>query len=159
MIATKNNLSEGIRSKVVGLMDARLADCAALGSRLKQAHHDVNSCRPVMKLDPLLDKINEEVEVYADVIAERAVQMGSCDAGRDRMAAKGNVSADCPGAGREQVDAVPSLLAAFGKSAQKAITEANDLGDPDTAELFTEVSRGVERWLWFVESRLHLSRQ
>ena len=159
MFATKNNSSEGIRGKVVGLMNARLADCAALGSRLKQAHRIVNSCRPMMKLDPLLDKINEEVEVYADAIAERAVQMGSCDAVRDRMAAKGYVSGDCPDAGREQVDAVPSLLAAFGKSAQKAITEANDLGDPDTAELFTEVSRGIDRWLWFVENRLQQSRQ
>ena len=40
----------------------------------------------------------------------------------------------------------------FGKSVRKAINDANDLGDLDTADLFTEISRGVDKWLWFVEA-------
>jgi starvation-inducible DNA-binding protein len=44
--------------------------------------------------------------------------------------------------GRSHVEALSSALAAFGKSARKAINDANDLGDLDTADLFTEISRG-----------------
>ena len=56
--------------------------------------------------------------------------------------------------GRSHVEALSSVLAAFGKTARKAIDEANDLGDLDTADLFTEVSRGIDKWLWFVEAHL-----
>ena len=43
---------------------------------------------------------------------------------------------------------------AFGRAARKAIGDSNDLGDLDTADLFTEVSRGIDKWLWFVEAHL-----
>jgi starvation-inducible DNA-binding protein len=33
-----------------------------------------------------------------------------------------------------------------------AINEADDLEDADTADLFTEVSRGIDKWLWFIEA-------
>lgn len=54
--------------------------------------------------------------------------------------------------GKSHVEAVSSVLAAFGKLARKAIDESADAGDADTADLFTEVSRGIDKWLWFVEA-------
>jgi starvation-inducible DNA-binding protein len=56
--------------------------------------------------------------------------------------------------GRSHVEALSSALAAFGKAARKGIDQANELGDLDTADLFTEVSRGIDKWLWFVEAHL-----
>jgi hypothetical protein len=38
------------------------------------------------------------------------------------------------------------------ESARKAIDESNELGDLDTADLFSDVSRGIDEWLWFVEA-------
>ena len=35
-----------------------------------------------------------------------------------------------------------------------AIGQVDELGDADTADLFTEVSRGTDKWLWFVEAHL-----
>ena len=52
----------------------------------------------------------------------------------------------------------PQPLAAFGKGARKAIDQANDLGDLDTADLFTEVTRGIDKRLWFVEAHLQTER-
>ncbi len=78
-----------------------------------------------------------------------------------RMAAKRSSHSEYrPNAvdGRSHVEALSSALAAFGKSARKAIDDANDLGDLDTADLFTEVSRGIDKWLWFVEARLQAER-
>ena len=60
--------------------------------------------------------------------------------------------------GHSHVDALSAALAAFGKSARKAIDESNELGDLDTADLFTEVSRGIDKWLWFVEAHLQAER-
>ena len=65
---------------------------------------------------------------------------------------------------REEIGGVlsPSLsatvLAAFGKLARAGIDRADKLGDKDTADLFTEISRGVDKWLWFVEAHLQADR-
>jgi starvation-inducible DNA-binding protein len=56
--------------------------------------------------------------------------------------------------GRSHVDALSNALAAFGRAARNAIDQANQLGDLDTADVFTEVSRGIDKWLWMVESHL-----
>jgi starvation-inducible DNA-binding protein len=60
--------------------------------------------------------------------------------------------------GRSHVEALSSALAALGAAAREATGEANDLGDLDTADLFTEVSRGIDKWLWFVEAHLQAER-
>jgi starvation-inducible DNA-binding protein len=53
--------------------------------------------------------------------------------------------------GRDHVAA----LATFGKFARQAISQADDLGDADTADVFSEVSRGIDKWLWMVEAHSH----
>ena len=42
----------------------------------------------------------------------------------------------------------------FGTTTRKAINTAAEAGDADTADLFTEVSRGVDKLLWLVEAHL-----
>jgi len=59
---------------------------------------------------------------------------------------------------RSNVEALSSALAAFGKSARKSIDDANELRDLDTADLFTEISRGIDKWLWFVEAHLQAEK-
>jgi starvation-inducible DNA-binding protein len=77
------------------------------------------------------------------------------------MAAKRSSLSEYPantGDDRSHVEALSSALAAFGMGARKAIDQANDLGDLDTADLLTEVSRGIDKWLWFVEAHLQTER-
>jgi starvation-inducible DNA-binding protein len=45
-------------------------------------------------------------------------------------------------------------LATFGRGARKAIDDATALNDADTADLFTEISRGVDKSLWMVEAHV-----
>ena len=54
--------------------------------------------------------------------------------------------------GQAHVEAVSKALSAFGKETRKTIDQADELGDADTADIFTEVSRGIDKWLWFVEA-------
>ena len=160
MFKAKNDLSEGTRVKAVELLNARLADCKDLQTQVKQAHWNVKGPN-FISLHLLFDKINDDVEEYVDEIAERAVQLGGVAEGTARMVAKRSSLAEYPAGavdGRSHVEALSSALAAFGKSARKAIGEANDLGDLDTADIFTEVSRGIDKWLWFVEAHLQAER-
>jgi starvation-inducible DNA-binding protein len=160
MFKTKNDLPEATRVKVIGLLNARLADCKDLQTQVKQAHWNVKGPN-FISLHLLFDKINDDVENYVDEIAERAVQLGGVAEGTARMVAKRSSLAEYPASavdGHSHVEALSSALAAFGKAARKAIDEANDLGDLDTADLFTEVSRGIDKWLWFVEAHLQAER-
>jgi starvation-inducible DNA-binding protein len=160
MFKTKNDLSETIRSKAIALLNARLADAIDLQSQTKQAHWNVKGPN-FIALHELFDKVNEDVEGYVDDIAERAVQLGGVAEGTARMAVKRSTLSEYPANtvdGHSHVEALSSVLAAFGKSVRKAIDEANEFGDLDTADLFTEISRGIDKWLWFVEAHAQAER-
>lgn len=156
MFRTRNDLPEDIRIKSVEPLKARLADCSDLQTQTKQAHWNVKGPN-FIALHELFDLINEALQEYVDEIAERTVQLGGVAEGTARMVAKRSSLAEYPAKaidGRSHAKALSTALAAFGKGARKAIDQANDLGDLDTADLFTEVSRGIDKWLWFVESHL-----
>jgi starvation-inducible DNA-binding protein len=156
MFKTKSDLSEETRVKAVELLNARLADCKDLQTQVKQAHWNVKGPH-FIGLHELFDKINEGVEDYVDGLAERAVQLGGVAEGTARAVAKRSSLPEYPAKavdGRGHVEALSSALAAFGAAARRAIDQANDLGDLDSADLFTEVSRGIDKWLWFVEAHL-----
>jgi starvation-inducible DNA-binding protein len=159
MFKTKNDLPEATRVKAVELLNARLADAIDLETQTKQAHWNVKGPH-FIALHELFDKINDEVEDYVDDLAERAVQLGGIAEGTARMAAKRSTLAEYPAAvdGRSHVEALSSALAAFGKSVRKSINDANEINDLDTADLFTEISRGIDKWLWFVEAHQQAER-
>ena len=160
MFKTKNDLPEATRVKAVELLNARLADCIDLQTQTEQAHWNVKGLN-FIALHELFDGINEDVEDYVDDLAERAVQLGGIAEGTARMAAKRSTLTEYPANtvdGRSHVDALSSVLATFGKSVRKAIDQANEIEDLDTADLFTEISRGTDKWLWFVEAHLQAER-
>jgi starvation-inducible DNA-binding protein len=160
MYTTKNDLSESIRTKVVQLLNARLADAIDLQTQMKQAHWNVKG-PSFIALHELFDKINEEVEDYVDLIAERVVQLGDIALGTARSIAQRSQLKEYPlsiSSGRDHVEAVANALATFGKAARAAIDASDELRDKDTADIFTEVSRGIDKWLWFVEAHLQAER-
>lgn len=160
MYKTKNDLPEATRVKMVELLNARLADCIDLQTQTKHAHWNVKGSN-FIALHELFDKINEAVESYVDDIAERAVQLGGVAEGTARMVAKRTSLSEYPASavdGSSHVEALSTALAVLGKAARTAIDQASELGDLDTADLFTEVSRGIDKWLWFVEAHLQAER-
>jgi starvation-inducible DNA-binding protein len=160
LYATKNDLSEQTRTQVIALCNARLADSVDLETQCKQAHWNVKGPN-FIALHKLFDEINEDVEEYVDLTAERAVQLGGVAEGTARLAVKASKLPEYPAhiaEGHEHVDALSTVLAAYGKLTRAAIDEATKLGDADTADMFTEISRGVDKWLWFVEAHLQSNR-
>jgi len=153
---TKNDLPESTRVNVVALLNTSLADCIDLQMQAKQAHWNVKGPN-FIALHKLFDEVNVAVSDYVDEIAERTVQLGGVAEGTVRMVAKRSSLPEYPMTaidGQSHVDALSTALAKFGKAARKAIEEADDFGDLDTADLFTGLSRGIDKWLWFVEAHL-----
>jgi starvation-inducible DNA-binding protein len=141
---------------MIDLCNERLADAIDLQTQTKQAHWNVKGPH-FIALHELFDKVNEDVEDYVDLIAERAVQLGGAVEGTARSVAKRSTLAEYPvkgGGGRQHVDALSSALAAFGKLMRTAIDESDRAGDEDTNDIFIEISRGVDKWLWMVEAHL-----
>jgi len=156
MRQTKNDISESTRAKVVDLLNARLADAIDLQTQCKQAHWNVRG-PGFIALHKLFDEVNAAVEEYVDLLAERIVQLGGVAEGTARGVAKRSSLPEYGakgGSGREHADALSTALAGFGKVAREAIDKATELRDADTADIFTEISRGVDKWLWMVEAHL-----
>ena len=160
MYTTKNDLPEQTRTRIIELLNARLADAIDLQTQMKQAHWNVKGPN-FIALHELFDKINEDVEDYVDLVAERVVQLGGTALGTARSVAQRSQQKEYPlniANGRDHVEAVSSALATFGKAARSAIDASDELRDKDSADIFTEVSRGVDKWLWFVEAHLQAER-
>jgi starvation-inducible DNA-binding protein len=154
LFKTKNDLPHDTRVQAVELLGQRLADCIDLQSQCKQAHWNVKGPN-FIALHKLFDEINEEVEDYVDLIAERIVQLGGVAEGTVRAVAAKSALIDYPlalSSGEEHVAALSDSLSAFGRTARMGIEEMNELEDADSADILTEVSRGIDKWLWFVEA-------
>ena len=154
LFPTKNDLPEASRIEAVGLLNQRLADATNLQTQCKQAHWNVKG-PSFIALHKLFDEIYEAVGEYVDLIAERVVQLGGVAEGTAAVAAERSTLPDYPLAltsGAEHVAALSDALAAFGRTVRIGIEEMNDLEDADSADILTEISRGVDKWLWFVEA-------
>lgn len=153
---TKNDLPKETREKMIATLNSRLADASDLKSQAKQAHWNVKGMS-FIALHELFDQVATQAEGYTDLIAERVTILGGTALGTVRVAASNSTLSEYPleiTDGADHVDALSSALADFGKKVRANIDEADDLGDMDTADLFTEVSRGIDKLLWFVEAHI-----
>jgi starvation-inducible DNA-binding protein len=157
---TGNDIDPERRTELNLLMNQRLASAVDLQMQLKQAHWNVKGPN-FIGLHELFDKIDESVEDYVDQIAERIVQLGGIAEGTVRVSAARSRLGEYPlsiADGAAHVNAVGTALSTFGEEARGTIDEANALEDADTADLFTEISRGIDKWLWFVEAHAQASK-
>ncbi len=153
---TQNDLPQKSRGPLVELLNERLASAIDLEYQAKQAHWNVKGPR-FHALHLLFDQVADAAGAAADELAERAVQLGGTALGTVRVAAKASALAEYPLAavsGDEHLTALSAALAAFGAEVRAGIDAAAKLGDADTSDLFTELSRAADKHLWFVEAHL-----
>ena len=157
---TENDLPKAARVVLVGILNQKLADIIDLQTQLKQAHWNVKGPH-FIGLHELFDKIAEDVESYVDMIAERVVQLGGIAEGTARVAASRSRLEEYPldiADGSAHVEAVARALSTFGREARMMIDETAALEDADSADMFTEISRAIDKWLWFVEAHSQASK-
>jgi starvation-inducible DNA-binding protein len=155
-----NHLSESVRTQIIELCNARLADAVDLQLQCKYAQWNVKGS-DFVALHEFFNQVHEDVGHYADRIAARTVQLGGIANFTEHVvptwAHLAEFNAENAGE-RAFVQTLASALASFGKFADQARDSCYELGDVVTAETFTEISRGVEVWLSTVGSRLPVDR-
>ena len=154
MHQTHNTLDLLIREKSINVLNRHLAAAIDLQGQVKQAHWNVRGTG-FIAIHELFDKIAEQVAGDADQLAERSAALGGTAEGTIQVAVTTSFLlpyplkiADAP----KHIFAVSAALAAFGQSARDASAELAANGDVDTADLFTQISRGIDSQLWYVES-------
>lgn len=155
MQQTHNTLSENIRAKSIELLNKHLAATIDLRGQVEQAHWNVRG-PTFIALRQLFDEVADTIDDYSDSLAEREAALGGIAYGTVQVAAQRSLVPYALGIGDEYqyVFAVSSSLSAFGQSARQGIDDAAAYGDPGTADLFTELSRGIDHQLWVVEAHL-----
>ena len=71
---TRHDLPSVLRERACELLNQRLAESIDLQTQCKQAHWNVKGVN-FIALHELFDDINESVEEYVDLLAERVVQL------------------------------------------------------------------------------------
>jgi starvation-inducible DNA-binding protein len=157
LIHTLNDLSEETRLKVVELLNQSLADGIDLQLQIKQAHWNVKGA-DFIGVHELLDKIGDDLREDIDEIAERVAQLGGVAEGTVQRVKVRTHLPEYPldiHKSHDHLKAVATALANFGRHLRKSIKDSDELGDDDTADLYTQVSREVDKNLWFIESFLY----
>ena len=156
MLETHNDLAAETRAEMITLLNQELADMSDLYSQTKQAHWNVKG-EQFISLHKLFDEFAEALEGYIDEIAERAVQLGGTAKGTNRMSAANSRLEEYPTETMDSMGHVEALIeryAMVAASTRAAIATAEEQEDMGTVDLFSEISLGMDKWLWFLEAHV-----
>ena len=156
MLKTHNDLATETREQIIEVLNQELADLSDLYSQTKQAHWNVKG-EQFIALHKLFDELAEALEGYVDEVAERAVQLGGIAMGTNRMSAANTRLEEYPIEPMDSMGHVRALIeryAMVAASARLAIDTAEELNDLGTVDLFSEISLGIDKWLWFLEAHV-----
>jgi starvation-inducible DNA-binding protein len=151
---TRHDLAPEVRERMVALLNQQLADTFDLLSQTKQAHWNVKG-PDFYQLHELFDRLAEDLLGFVDEIAERATALGGLATGTVTMAAAATRLPDLP---LEVVDSMATVealserYASVASTTRAGITTSQDAGDLATSDLLTEVARGLDKSLYFLES-------
>lgn len=153
---TKIDINSEKREQIVGILNARLADAIDLHSQAKQAHWNVKGMN-FIALHELFDQAATEMDGHVDMIAERITTLGGTALGTVRVAASNSTLNQYPleiTDGAAHVESLSTAISDFGKKVRANINDVAEIEDADTEDLLTEVSREIDKMLWFVEAHI-----
>lgn len=153
---TRNNIPEGEREKVVAMMNARLAELIDLALVIKQAHWNLKGPQ-FIAVHEMLDGFRSTMDTHVDEVAERLVQLGGTALGTVQLVSQNTSLASYPADIHRIEDHLKALAdhyAGVGATVRKSIDEADELGDADSSDLLTSVSRTLDSNLWFIEAHM-----
>ena len=156
MKAPDTGIKSNIKSAMIELLNARLADAIDLALVTKQAHWNLKG-PTFIAVHEFLDEVRDDLDEHVDIIAERAAQLDGIALGTIQTVAKATTLPAYPTDIRKVEDHLNALVghfAAVSKSVREAIDTADEAGDADTADIFTAYSRVLDKNLWFLKSHL-----
>jgi starvation-inducible DNA-binding protein len=149
-------LADDARRQVCDLLNARLADLLDLTLAVKQAHWALKG-PGFIGVHELLDAVADRLRDSSDLVAERVVITGGQPRGTTQAVAETSQLEPYPTELVKLDDHLHALLERFNTvsgALRAAIESADDLDDDDAEDLFTEVSRQVDKDAWFIGANL-----
>lgn len=155
LFPSQNGLNSAIREEVAELLNQQLADALDLYTHCKQAHWNVKGIQ-FYSLHLLFDQLAEHLLEHQDLLAERVTALGGAAMGTLHLAAEYSRLEEYPDVvmGVEHLQALINSFGFYARSLRSAIDQALELGDTDSSDLLTELSRQADKDLWFLEAHL-----
>ncbi|MCF2972731.1 DNA starvation/stationary phase protection protein Dps [Synechococcus sp. Nb3U1] len=156
LYSTHIDLPEDARVELVALLNQALANTLDLKTQVKQAHWNVKGMN-FIALHEMFDTFASTLEEYVDMLAERVTALGGVARGTARIVAQTSALPEYDLAaeeGRDHLQALASRYGQYAAATRSNIDRTAELGDADTADLFTEISRQIDKDLWFIEAHL-----
>ncbi|MGL4648140.1 MAG: DNA starvation/stationary phase protection protein Dps [Caldilineaceae bacterium] len=160
MVRSSIDIDEETRGMMIQLLNQQLANVGDLYSQSKMAHWNVKG-RDFFQLHELYDTLAEGVLPHADAIAERVTALGGMATGTVRMAAAASQLPEFPATPVMDTESLELMSARYSQAAKAmraAIDESDEAGDMVTADLFTEITRDLDKFLYFLEAHLQGSQ-
>ena len=151
---TNNDMKDNAKANSMVLLEQRLAEGLDVAMMTKQAHWNLKGPE-FIGLHLMLDGFRDQQDDWNDKMAERIVQLGGTAKGTTQAVGDRTKLPAYPlniYAIADHLKALIDRYAQHANAVRKSIDEADDAGDPDTADIFTEVSRGLDKQLWFLEA-------
>lgn len=152
---SRNDVPNNVKTTAISLLNARLADAIDLALAVKQAHWNLRG-RRFIAVHEMLDVLRGELDGFIDTMAERVSQLGGVALGTLQAAGASTLPAYPTGISKidDHLRALADRTGQLANQVRAAIDAAADAGDAGTADIFTEVSRGLDKQLWFLEAHL-----
>ncbi len=154
--ATQINIALQTRTKLITMLNQHLADTLDLKTQVKQAHWNVKGMN-FIALHELFDTFSTTLENYVDMVAERVTALGGTAMGTARIVANSSTLPEYDFTaveGKSHLEALAHRYGAYAAKTRDNIEQSAELGDADTSDLFTEISRQIDKDLWFIEAHL-----
>ncbi len=154
--STHNNLPADQRQAIIAILNQALAETLDLKTQAKQAHWNVKGLN-FIALHEMFDTFATTLEGYVDMVAERVTALGGTAMGTARIAASASTLPEYDLTavnGQQHLEALLARYGQYASSIRANIDKTAELGDADTADLFTEISRQIDSDMWFIEAHL-----
>jgi starvation-inducible DNA-binding protein len=153
---TRIDIPLEIRAYVITLLQQTLACTVDLRSQVKQAAWNLKGT-DIFPLQALFTTIAIELDDYTDLVAARLTALGGVARGTVRMAVAQSTLPEYPEdlvAGTAHVRALAERFALYATAIRADIVHAMDVEDTGTANLYTDISRGIETRLGELDAYL-----
>ena len=154
--SSRIDLASNTKTKVIGLLNERLADGIDLALATKQAHWNLKG-PGFIAVHEMLDGFRGELDLHVDTMAERIAQLGGIALGTTQTTAASSSLSAYPTeivSVTDHLEALVERYADAGHKVREAIDACDEAGDVDSADILTGYSRALDKSLWFLQSNL-----
>ncbi|NJM70978.1 MAG: DNA starvation/stationary phase protection protein Dps [Scytonema sp. RU_4_4] len=153
---TRHSTTLEVQAQLIDILNQTLATTVDLKTQVKQARWNVKSMN-IDLFQELFHEIATELEVYINLLAQRVTTLGGLARGTARAAVKNSVLPEYPfhiTEGQEHIASLAERLSIYGSLLWENIDRTAILGDAETAYLYAEISRVIDKRLWFLDEQL-----